>query len=69
MNLSQERKDRKEAFAIIGRMITAQAWRDRNMEHSYEIRGRAIADPSVSSRMFGPRMKSQQWERSSKVAK
>ncbi len=59
--------ERREKYKLLGARISAQVWKDRLMDHEYEIRGRAVEDPALSSRMFGPKMKCQQWERSSKV--
>ncbi len=66
MNKNEERR---EKFRLIGKAISEQAWKDRLGDHQFEIRGRAIQDPLVSSRMYGPQMKAQQWERSSRVTK
>lgn len=62
---------RREQFRKLGAMITAQqdnvsAWKDATGQHQGEWRGRAIQDPAVSSKMFGPQMKAMQWERTNR---
>ncbi len=70
---------RRAQYQLLGKMISLspeqieqltalniQAWRDRTGNHQFEIRGRACKDPEISSRMFGPQTKTQQWERTSK---
>jgi hypothetical protein len=77
MRISSKQADRREQFRILGAAISAQgceeirhqAWRDRTSQHQFELRGRAVQDPSVSSRLFGPRMKTLQFERGCKVTK
>lgn len=62
---------RREQFRKLGARITAtesnlSAWKDATSQHQFEMRGRVIADPLVSSRMFGPQMKAMQWERTNR---
>ena len=31
-------------------------------DRQFEIKGKAVQDPKVSSKLFGPQLKTQQWE-------
>ena len=61
-----KRAAHKAAFATIGQAITAQAWRDRVGEHNFQIKIKPVEDKDISSRLFGPQFRTQQFERTSK---
>lgn len=71
MPMSLKRSQRAEQFRKLGARITAtesniSAWKDATGQHQFEMRGRAIQDPLVSSKMYGPQMKAMQWERTNR---
>lgn len=60
--------DRAAKFKLIGEAITAQAWKDRNMEHTYQMSRGLSQDPKLSRVPGGPVFKTPQWVRTSKVS-
>ncbi len=62
---SSKQRDRKEAYALIGAEISAQAWREHLMDHQYAIKCRVVKDPALSSVNGGPQFRTQQWTRTS----
>ena len=63
MNPNPKTASRKEAFRKIGEALT-----DYYTGHAsqFSIKAKRIQDSAVSSKLGGPQMKSQQWERTSK---
>jgi hypothetical protein len=59
----KKRIERQEKFRKIH-----EALRDyySGMESQFEIKGKAVRDPKFSSGFEGPKMKTQQWERTAK---
>jgi hypothetical protein len=64
----QKRAEHKEKFKKIGAALSTLsvnqiAWRDHLGDHQFKVVSKAIEDKSISSRMYGPQMKSQQFIR------
>jgi hypothetical protein len=64
----QKRADHKEKFKRIGAALNTLsvnqiAWRDHLGDHQFKVVSKSIEDKAVSSRMYGPQTKSQQFIR------
>jgi hypothetical protein len=64
--LNIKRKERAEKFKKLGAMIREQEWRDRRGEHDFHIETAPVRDPQLSSRMYGPKMRTLQFQKTSK---
>jgi hypothetical protein len=61
---SSKRQQRKDQFRKLGAALSTldNAWAVRKAEFQYEIRPRAVADHELTSRLYGPVMKTQQFK-------
>lgn len=60
MTKLETRSQRKDAFRKIGDYLRDY---QTGRESQFEIKGRAVKHRDVSSRLYGPQLRTQQWER------